>query len=357
MNRDSTTVDPVEPPRRGTTGSAGSVRVHLTALRGLPTVLEGFGLRPEAILAAAGLRREDFNDYERTDTFGNLDDLLGACTRQTRCPHFGLLVGQHVTLQALGIPGRLARNADSVGAALRDLVKYFALHDNGGAPSVAIHVGTASLGYGIHAPGIRNADQVYDLVAAALRNIMCELGGPQWKPDLILLPRRRPTDIGPYREVLGTPVRFDAVQCAVLFPSTWLGKPIAGSDPMLHALIEEHAVRDLGGELPMLIGEVRRAIRTMLLGGLSSRAELASRLGMHERTLGRRLQEAGTTFQELLDEERADVARQLLKDTRTSVARISASLGYRDPTVFTRAFRRWAGVTPREFRRASQGRA
>ena len=126
---------------------------------------------------------------------------------------------------------------------------------------------------------------------------------------------------------------------------------------MLHALIEEHAVRNISGELPMLIGEVRRAIRTMLFGGLNSRAELASRLGMHERTLGRRLQEVGTTFQELLDEARAGVAKQLLKDTRTSVARISASLGYRDPTVFTRAFRRWAGVTPREFRRALQGRA
>ncbi len=356
MNRDKSRNDRAALPPRRVAGSGGSIRVHLTALRGVPEVLEELGHRCEPMLAAAGLRREDFDDYERTESFVNLDDLIGACVRETGCPHFGLLVGHHVTLQALGVPGRLARNAETVGAALQDLIAYFALHDNGGAPNLAIHDGSASLGYGIHAPGIRNADQVYDLCTAAMRNIMRELCGPNWRPDLILLPRRRPADIGPYREILGPPVRFDAVQCAILFPATWLQKPIVGADPLLHSLLEERATYELSNGRPLLQVEVSHAIRLMLLDGQHSRAALAGRLGMHERTLGRRLQEAGTTFQALLDEARADVARQLLHDTRAPVARISTSLGYRDPTVFTRAFRRWTGVTPREYRRGPAGR-
>lgn len=356
MNRDSPKGVPSASPPRRNAGPGGSVRVHLTALRGVPTVLEELGLQCEPILAAAGLRREDFSDYERTDSFVNLDDLISTCVRETRCPHFGLLVGRQVNLQALGIPGRLARHAETVGAALRDLVAYFALHDSGGAPSLAIHDGTASLGYGIHASEIRNADQVYDLCTAALRNVMLELCGPSWRPDLILLPRRRPADSGPYREILGPPVRFDAVQCALLFPATWLQKPIADADPLLHSLLQERAAYELSNGRPLLQVEVRHAIRLMLLDGQHSRATLAGRLGMHERTLGRRLQESGTTFQALLDESRADVAKQLLHDTRASVARISTSLGYRDPTVFTRAFRRWTGVTPREYRRSPAGK-
>jgi AraC-like DNA-binding protein len=351
MHRDDPTGGPVASRLlRRTTGTAASVRVHLTVLRGLPEVLEGMGMRCDPILAAAGLKREDLSDYDRTDSLVNLDDLLGACSRQAKCPHLGLLVGQHIDLQALGIPGRLARNAATIGAGLRDLVAYFALHDNGGAPSVAIHEGTASLAYGIHTPGVRNSDQVYDLVAAALRNIMCQLGGPRWAPDLILLPRRRPADTGPYREILGTRLRFDGVQCAIVFPATWLHKPIADADPLLHSVLEQRAASELGLKQPLLLSEVRCAIRLMLREGQHARAELAERLGMHERTLGRRLQQSGTTFHGLLEEARADVAKQLLRDTRSSVARVSAALGYRDPTIFTRAFRRWSGVTPRQYR-------
>jgi AraC-like DNA-binding protein len=71
---------------------------------------------------------------------------------------------------------------------------------------------------------------------------------------------------------------------------------------------------------------------------------------LHERTLGRRLQASGTTFQRLLDATREEMARQLLSDTRVPVSRIASALGYGDPTVFTRAFMRWTGRTPSRFR-------
>jgi AraC-like DNA-binding protein len=71
---------------------------------------------------------------------------------------------------------------------------------------------------------------------------------------------------------------------------------------------------------------------------------------MHERGLGRRLQATGTTFQHLLDDTREAIARQLLRDTHVPVARVATALGYGDPTVFTRAFARWTGHTPSDFR-------
>jgi AraC-like DNA-binding protein len=76
---------------------------------------------------------------------------------------------------------------------------------------------------------------------------------------------------------------------------------------------------------------------------------------LHERTLGRRLQASGTTFQRLLDDTRRDFAQQLLRDTRVTVTQVAAALGYDDPTVFTRAFTRWTGRTPSRFRAAAAG--
>jgi AraC-like DNA-binding protein len=332
-------------------------RVHLNAFRGLPDVLAGFDVPSEPILRTAGLTRQDLEDPERSAPFPDIDRLIGLCVRRTKCAHFGLLVGQHVNLLSLGIAGRLARNAPSVGAALQDLAAHFVLHDSGGVPSVAIHDDTATLAYGIHAAGVRNADQVYDQSAVSMLNVMRQLCGAGWKADAVLLPRRRPTNIRPYREILAAPLHFDAVQCAVIFPAFWLARPVADADPLLHIVLQDRASADLTGQGSMLLGDVRRTIRLLLPPCRCSRADVANRLGIHPRTLGRRLQESGTTFQALLDETRAQMAKQLLLDTRLPIARIAAAVGYRDPTIFTRAFARWTGRTPRDFRAGLAARA
>jgi AraC-like DNA-binding protein len=331
-------------------GRVAVPRVNLSAFHGLPDVLAGFNVPSEPILRSANLTRQDLQEPGRSAPFPEVDRLISLCVRRTRCPHFGLLVGQHVNLQSLGIAGRLARNASSVGAALQELAAHFVLHDSGGVPSVAIHGATATLTYSIHTAGVRNADQVYDQSIVSMINVMRQLCGEGWKPDAILLPRKRPADIRPYREILGAPLRFDAVQAAIVFPAFWLARPIADADPLLHMVLEDRASADLLGQEPMLHNDVRRTIRLLLPAGQCSRADVAMRLGIHPRTLGRRLQESGATFQALLDDMRAQMAKQLLLDTRLPVARVAAAVGYRDPTVFTRAFARWTGRTPSEFR-------
>jgi AraC-like DNA-binding protein len=325
-------------------------RVHLNAFSGLPAVLASFNVPSEPILRTANLTRQDLEDPERSAPFPDVDRLIGLCVRRTKCPHFGLLIGQHANLQSFGIAGRLARHAPSVGAALQDLAAHFVLHDSGGVPSIAIHDDSATLAYGIHTAGVRNADQVYDLSVISMLNIMRQLCGASWKPDAVLLPRKRPTDIHPYREILGAPLRFDAVQCAVIFPAFWLARPVANADPLLHMVLQDRASAELSGQEPMLHGDVHRTIRLLLPSRRCSRADVAQRLGIHPRTLGRRLQESGTTFQSLLDDTRAQMAKQLLLDTRLTVASIAAAIGYGDPTIFTRAFARWTGRTPSAFR-------
>lgn len=334
----------------------GAASTHLTALRGLPAVLERFGVPSAPVLAEFGFSPADFDDPDRSATFAEVDRLLTACVRRTACSHFGLLVGESVRLESFGIAGRLARNAPSVGRALQDLAAFFVLHDSGGTTNVAVRDGIATLAYGIHTTGIRNADQVYDLAVVAMLNIMRQLCGADWQPDRVLLPRSRPRDIRPYRAALQVPLRFDAMQAALLFRSRLLDRPVADADSLLHKLLADRAARDRSQVDPSLQNEVRRVVRELLVSGDLSRSAVAGRLGMHSRTLVRRLHDRGTTYQALLDDSRAQTARQLLHDTTSPVARIAASLGYRDASVFTRAFRRWTGLTPREFRAAVDGR-
>jgi len=342
--RGNETVPPLPPAHRST------ARVHLSPLRGIPLVLEHFGVPSEPVLATVGLRRGDFENPDRSAPFADLDQLFGLCIRKTECEHFGLLLSQYVSLQSFGIAGRLARNSESVGAALQDLAGFFLLHDSGGSINLSIHDGSVTFGYGIHTPGIRYADQVYDLAVGGMVNILRELCGREWRPSVVLLPRKRPPSLRPYRERLQAPLRFDSLLAGIIFPETVLPRPIVDADSYLHTLLAENATAALARTEPLLHSDVRRAIRLLLLAQQCSRREVARHLGLHERTLGRRLQATGLTFQRVLDETRVELAKQLLHDTLIPVARISTALGYRDPTVFTRAFTRWTGQTPSRFR-------
>ncbi len=95
---------------------------------------------------------------------------------------------------------------------------------------------------------------------------------------------------------------------------------------------------------------VTRLVRISLGEGQSQIRSIASAVGISVRTLQRRLAERGVDYSALVEGARFDIATQLLKDDRCKLIDIAYDLGYTDPASFTRAFRRWAGVTPSEYR-------
>jgi len=99
---------------------------------------------------------------------------------------------------------------------------------------------------------------------------------------------------------------------------------------------------------------VRRLIRKQLLFGQCSMEAVAASLGMHRRTLDRKLQRQGAQYGELVDSVKQEVARQLLHDTRLQVQQIAESLHFSTAANFATAFRRWTGKTPSEFRRRAR---
>jgi AraC-like DNA-binding protein len=101
-------------------------------------------------------------------------------------------------------------------------------------------------------------------------------------------------------------------------------------------------------ELP--IARLRIMVRKGLARGKASAVALASQLDLHRRTLNRRLQARGTTYQRILDDVRFELACELLAEGTLSVAEISSRLGYAETSAFSRAFRRWSGTSPARWR-------
>jgi AraC-like DNA-binding protein len=331
------------------TSSSEGGRQRVGMLSELPALLRRLDVEPADVLASVGLTPDAIDGPERQIAYSAFGRLLAESANRTHCAHLGLLAGRMWRLSDLGLLGELARHSPSVGDALQTLAVQQHLNSEGGLVYLNAGEETAELGYAIYQPGVSGVDQIYDAVIAVAFNCVRELCGPGWRPTEVIFAHARPDDPSPYRDLFRVTPRFNAEVSALRFPARWLTKPIDGADEARRRLAQQRADDAGRGQV---VEQVRRTLRVLLLRGLHAGDDVAQMLSMHRRTLNRRIKAEGSTFQQLLDEVRFAVARQLLAGTDISLDDVAAMLGYSGVSPFMRAFRRWTGSTPGGWRRS-----
>ena len=324
--------------------------LRIGATIGLPAVLQHLGADPAQVLAEVGLELSLFDNPDNLLSYSARGRLLEHCAARTGCQHLGLLVGQRGSLQSLGLVGSLVKYSPDVGTALRSLVRYFHLQTRGARATLTVDGQLAYFGYQIDQPGTKGADQVGDGALAVMLNIIQSLCGPGWKPSQVTLAHRKPDNLEPFRRFFRAPLLFNAEQNALVFLAEWLTYRLPVDDPELR--------RQLTGQINVIEAhhrdsfpeQVRSVLRTALLTDRTDADYIASLFSIHRRTLNRRLKEDDISFKDLVEQERYEIARQTLLDTDLQVADVAALLGYADASAFTRAFRRWSGTAPAEWR-------
>ena len=165
-----------------------------------------------------------------------------------------------------------------------------------------------------------------------------------------------PDDVGETEHLLGCPVR-------VRMP--WLGLALSRQhwelrlrrrDPALQSVLLRSA-KEVAARIPEtrdVVADLRRILISRLAQADSDIESVARSMGTSVRSLQRRLSAARTTYQDILDATRSEVAGQYLIDRTLSVSEVAYLLGYSEPAAFHRAFKRWHGSTPQEFRQAHQ---
>jgi AraC-like DNA-binding protein len=320
------------------------------ALVALPQLIRQFGADPAPVLRAAGLTADSVSAPDNRIPYTAFVSLLGHAAEQTKCSHLGLLAGRMFRLSELGLVGDLTRHAASVGRALEEFTVHQHLNSAGGVVYVLRRGEYVEFGYAIYGRTVTGAAQMYDAVLAVGMNIMSDLVGPGWKPYEVLLPHARPQDVTQFRSFFKVMPTFDAELCALRFPASDLTLAVEGADPEIYRRAE-YLVRRAGP--PDFLQLVYRGLRLLMLENRHSGDDLAQLLAMHRRTLNRRLRAEGTTFQQVLDDVRFEVARNLLSHSHVPLDDIAATLGYSAVTPFMRTFRRWSGTTPGQWRRAA----
>ncbi|MEC3919342.1 AraC family transcriptional regulator [Nocardia sp. CDC160] len=162
---------------------------------------------------------------------------------------------------------------------------------------------------------------------------------------------RAPADTARFREVFGLEPEFGADRNELAFDAVYLDMPLPQANEWARSTCEQMC-RDLLARRHARTG-VAGAVRDLLVrdpGRVPDQVEVAAELFMSPRTLSRRLNEEGTSFRVLLDEVRQALSEELLDHTDMTTEQLAARLGYAEAASFIRAFRRWKGCPPQEYR-------
>ena len=167
---------------------------------------------------------------------------------------------------------------------------------------------------------------------------------------------RRSDEASELNAFFGSKVKFGAAADELVFPSLVKQMAVVGADQYLNKLLIKYCEEALAARAtnrnPFGVS-VENAIALLLPHGRPRASEIASKLGVSQRTLARRLSAEGMTFSEVLQGVRSDLANRHLADETLSISKIAWLLGYQDVSSFTHAVKRWTGRAPRAVR---QGR-
>ena len=317
----------------------------------IPVILHEHGCESGPILDSLGFKPGQFEDPDFELPFIPTSRLIARCVEVTGCEHFGLMVGMRAEPSSLGIAGFMLSTAHDVETALQALLRHLDLHDTGGTASLVTNGDLTCLGYAIHLSGVSATDQIYDQSVAIACKIMRALCGEDWNPTEVLLSRPTPQDPALYSHFFKAPIRFNATESSIVFPTKWLQHKLPNDDPLLYDYLERKAAELHQGQALDLINQLHRFVRKTLITGECTANSAAQYLGIHERTLNRRLREQGTIFRDEVNEVRYAMAKSFLSSTEASNAEIALALGYSDATTFSHAFKRWSGMSPAQWRK------
>lgn len=331
--------------------SGSLLAVSSRALVGACTQL---GIDSDRLLEDIGVTRSELDDPDARISADSARALWARAYQLSGDPDLALRAAEALPIGAYRVIDFLAWNAPTVGAALTQVSTYFPIINS----LVALPIRDLGREFelGIECPSrpatLSRPYVEYTFAAVFLRTR--EVTGGVLKLSGVEFAFPAPSSVSEHERIFRCPVRFGALKSRlVVSHQSWAAiNQQAASD--LFAVLEAHAqmlLRQVPQEAPELL-EVRRSIFTQLRGGDPSLEVVAKALATSPRTLQRRLKAHGVRYSDLLDTMREGTAKGYLHDAQISIAEAAYLLGFSEQSAFTRAFKRWTGSSPNEYRKA-----
>lgn len=311
------------------------------------------GADPDTLLARVGLTAAQLRDPDSRIGLTELMKLGFAAIRDTGEPALGLKMGELCRLTDLGLPGLLALTSPTLAEAMDVLTRFEPLTSRCYRGVSRYDSRARAVVFFSIAPYNDYNRFVADSLLASWQRLAETLTGQGGLVQEVHLEFPAPDYEPHYLETFKAPVHFNRPVNQLVLTTDAASLPVLQAHALLHqqllAMAHERLKKLTVSET--FRGRVQHILGPLLHGQTLSLEETAERLGLPDWTLRRKLKEEGTTFQALLDDMRRDLALGYMQDTQMSFGEIAYVLGFSTPGAFQRAFKRWAGETPGDYRR------
>lgn len=312
--------------------------------------MNDFGIDPIRWLRGSGFSEIDASFIESSIDYNVFHNLVIRAVELSNNPAIGISVGHQLSLQSHGILGYALMNCENLIAAVKLVEQYIALrmpliqissHFEGGHFFLQLEEKT---------PLNDLRTMIFDGVLVAIKSALDQLM-PNLKKDLcIYFPYGKHKNI-PYGSISDSKLKFNQPMAAISIAKDYMEKPI----PLANLSAYKEAELLCAKELQSLSQEsaYKSRVKQKLYENtehLPSQTVMASWFNMTSRTLHRRLVKEGTSYREILEEVKQSLAVSYLSNTNMTIKEIAYFLGYEDDRNFSRAFRRWQGLSPTEYR-------
>lgn len=319
--------------------------------------LAELGLDAEALFKRQGVDLADLPGSEEQINMSTWRAILDDAIAEIGDPDLGLKYCQNVDLAGYGPIGFAMLSAETLGQGLEIICRYVDLVQGNtetrlqrGPDDCEICFRPLKTEFLSYRPDI---DCNLSFCLALLRYCL----GQSWTPERVELMYTQPADISAHQKLIGAPLRFDCSINKVILKPEALDVPMPRADHRLCDILCRDLERLLQQSVTSqttqddLLGRVRSEIGKLLCSGAPKIEAVAKRLNSSSRSLQRRLSEEGYSFKSLVEETRQQLAESYIRSTSHTLTDIAFMLGYSEISAFTRAFRRWTGMTPLQFRK------
>jgi len=330
------------------TTSATTIASYTMAIH---MALEANGFDASEVFRAAGLSDTPSQDPLERYTTAQMATLFRESVKSTGNPAFGLTVARFLHPSNVHALGYALLASSSLRDACERLVYYFRIASNQGVYRIDESEDRYCLVLEEIADGV--AYETIDTWNAFVIRVFRMIYLPDFAPISVSLARPRPEGYEDlYTTSFHVPVTFDTTTCEICMDQAVMDIPLRGGNREIaseHDKILQSYISALDAE--DIVNRVKRVILQKLPSENCTKQQVASELAMSPSALQQKLAARESSFQDLLNQVRKSLALDYMEQSRVSITEMSFMLGFNDTSSFTRAFRRWTGKSPRDYRR------
>jgi len=328
-----------------------AVKVSVRVAAMLLDYLRGIGLAPERLYPRDSVAAIDAGRIGLQLALADWLAMMQKAITATGDPDLPLKAGANMKPRHLGVLGYVYMSCATLDEASRQSARYLRLVHGMGDSQLRIN--GAAVEIPLPWPGAEGPPPALAQFRLASRASMA-----RWLTGRFELPMdacfqfARPERLAPYEEVFGGELRFGAAETKLVHPAGYMQLPILMADKEMQRVSRAEAealLQEISGE-PDFLRELKTILAQGLALGRGSLVHAAQALHISTRTLHRRLEQHGSSFQQVLGEVRHHLAERYLSDSGASLNDVAFLLGYTEQSSFQRAFKRWSGQTPGEYR-------